>query len=407
MKILDKYRALIPLLLIVLIDEMGNALFFPILPPILLDPVHGILHHGVSMAIRQFDYGLTLAIFPMMMFFSAPILGDLSDQFGRKRILLLSLLGTVLGYLISAYGVSHESVAFLILGRGLDGLTAGNFTVAQAAIIDLSTKENKTANISLMVFAISMGLIIGPLMAGVLSNEHLVSWFTLATPLYVAGVLALMNSVLLVLGFQETHQMKTLVNQIKPFQGIFLFLEAFKMPKLRKLSYLLFLLLLGWGSYIQFISVFLFVDYGFTKNQIAGFNVLMAASIAMGSTFVIRWLLKRFKNETIALIAFIGSLCGVLLTILIKSFWIPWIGLIFPSMAIVLGHSTIMALYSNAVDDSRQGWIMGVTGAVLSLAIMISALMDGFLGNISSYLPLWIAVFSYGAGIVVCFVRKT
>ncbi len=132
----SRYRLLLPLLLLIFIDEMGNGLFYPILAPAIFDPLTSIYQYPVSTAMREFQYELTLAVFPLMMFLSAPLLGDLSDHYGRKRVLLISLLGTVIGYFISATALMIHNFPLLLLGRAIDGITAGNFPIAQAAIIE-------------------------------------------------------------------------------------------------------------------------------------------------------------------------------------------------------------------------------------------------------------------------------
>lgn len=391
-----KYRRLFPLLLLIFIDEMGNALFFPILPPILFDPIQGILHHGVTLAVRQFDYGLTLAIFPLMMLLSAPILGDLSDHFGRKKVLIFSLLGTVFGYLLSGYAVANESVSLLVIGRALDGLTAGNFSIAQAAVIDLSTPEEKTANLALTVFAISIGFIVGPLLAVFLTNTQISVWFNLSTPLYAASLLGLINTIWIYFAFQESFEAPKERLVLNVYKAIHLFTDAFRVETLRFLSYILLFLLLGWGAYIQYASIFAYREFAFTNDQIAWFMVVMALSFTFASTVLIKILVKYFSNRSIVFLSSIASVIGVLITAIAFQAWMVWIGIIPIAIGIALTHAALMAMYSNQVDSTKQGWIMGVASAVISVAILLSAIADGVLGNIAVRMPIWLAFICYG-----------
>lgn len=399
--LVKKYGVLFPLLLLVFIDEMGSGLFFPLLAPIILDPVNGILHTSTSYAMRQLDYGLSLSMFPLMMFISAPILGDLSDQYGRKKVLIISLIGTVFGYFLSALGVITQHFGLLLLGRIVDGFTAGNFPIAQAAIIDVSRPEDKTRNLSLMVFAISLGFIIGPLLGGVLSNEKLVSWFNLSTPLFAAAILGLLNTVLIVFTLKETFVPRVAAAKFKLSKGLTLFVSAFESKSIRYLSFLLLFLLLGWGSYIQYVSLFLYQEYGYEKNQLAMFMVVMACAFALSSTFIIHQLTERFSNQRITFFMFVSSCLGALLTVFSYQPIYAWIGLVPMSMGIAIGHATIMAMFSDQVSDEHQGWVMGVTGAIVSLSILISAVINTALGELNPRLPMLLALMFYAVGLAL------
>ena len=158
---------------------------------------------------RNILYGITLGIYSIAAFFGSPILGDLSDRLGRKKILLICLFGVFIGYVLFALGVIMQSITLLIVGRIIGGLTAGSLSTAQAAIIDISTEENKATNIGYILFAISLGFMLGPLIAGTLSNPRWVSWFQITTPLYFAAILSLFNILFLYLCFKETYIPKT------------------------------------------------------------------------------------------------------------------------------------------------------------------------------------------------------
>lgn len=399
---------LFPLLLLIFIDDMGNALFYPLLPPILLNPLGGVLPAETTEAVRQFDYGLVLAIFPFMMFLSAPILGDLSDIYGRKKVLIVSLIGTIFGYLVTAMGVSYQNFGLLLFGRALDGLTAGNFPIAQAAIIDLSEPEQKAENISLLVFAISLGFIFGPMMSAVLSSPNLLSWFNLATPLYAASLFGLVNLIMIFFLFNDTNKPRQSMVTVNIKRALDLFLDAFRHQHIRYLSMLLLFLLLGWGTYIQYVSAFLYKEYHISDHAIAGFNVLMAISFAVSSMVIIRILLTYWSNAVITCMALAISCVGALLTVLTDQALYAWIGLIPLSVGIAISHTTIITLYSDEVDNDHQGWVMGVTSSVMSVAITVSALIDGMMGNFSVRSPLWLALgFYIIATLLSCYRRQS
>src|SRR3990167_1878152 len=158
-----------PLFLVLFIDGMGLSLIFPILNSIIVDPQSAFLSVSTSVGTRDFLYGLIVGIFMLCWFFGAAILGDLSDLIGRKKSLLICLIGAFLGYLLSAGAIVVKSIWLLILGRIVAGFTAGSQPIAQAAVVDVSTPEHKTRNIGFIILSPSLGFVLGPIIGGVLS----------------------------------------------------------------------------------------------------------------------------------------------------------------------------------------------------------------------------------------------
>ena len=152
-------RAVLPLFLVIFIDAMGLAIMFPILTPIFMNlHVHGgILAAGASLLVRNIFYGVTLCIFPLFMFFGTPFLGDLSDHIGRKKVLIICLLGATVSYFLSGLSVDFKVVWLLLVSRAVAGFTAGSQPIAQAAIIDVSPPDKKALNLSLLLFPAALG----------------------------------------------------------------------------------------------------------------------------------------------------------------------------------------------------------------------------------------------------------
>ena len=170
-QVMKKNRAsIIPIIFTVFLDLLGLGIIIPILPAVLLDPFGGILPWTCTYPVRIMLYGFLVASYPIAQFFGAPILGTLSDGHGRKKILLISLLGTLLGYIIFLIGILDQNVGLLFVGRLIDGFTGGNISVAQSAIADISDEKSKARNFGLIGMSFGLGFVIGPFIGGKLSD---------------------------------------------------------------------------------------------------------------------------------------------------------------------------------------------------------------------------------------------
>ena len=280
--------AMLALFLVIFIDSMGFGLLFPILNEVLLDPSVNFMSHMTPMGDRVFWFGITLSIFMLCWFFGATIIGDISDLLGRKKALVICLVGGFIGYVISAVGVAVHLISLLIVGRMVAGFTAGSQPVAQAAIIDLSTPENKASYIGYILLASCVGFALGPVLGAVLANSNLVSWFDFTTPLYAAALLSLFNAILLMIMFKETFVRSAPVS-IKWYRAVNAFISAFRHPTVKRLSVVLFLMILSWNGFFSYISLFVLTRFNFTPSEV---SLYMAD---MGGRFCYwLWLFSRF-----------------------------------------------------------------------------------------------------------------
>jgi DHA1 family tetracycline resistance protein-like MFS transporter len=176
---------------------------------------------------------------------------------------MICLLGAVIGYLFSALSVITSSYGLLLLGRVVAGFTAGSQSIAQAAIVDISAPEHKARNLGLILFFTSLGFVFGPLIGGVLSASSIVSWFNYALPFYFAAGISLLNAVILYCFFNETFSSVAKIN-FRLQHAIHVFISAFKSEKIRKLSFVLLVMIFGWSGFYSvdshlLVFVYLFV----------------------------------------------------------------------------------------------------------------------------------------------------
>jgi multidrug resistance protein len=182
-------RILWVLVFIAIINSMGFGIIIPLLYP-----------YGKKFGVTEHTIGLLTAAYSVAQFFATPVLGSLSDRFGRKPLLVISLIGTCVSFII--FGLAN-SIFVLFAARILDGLTGGNISVAQAMVSDISSPKERAKNFGILGSAFGFGFVIGPAIGGLLSK------FGMQVPFFFAAGIAILGVLLTLFFLKETNQNKT------------------------------------------------------------------------------------------------------------------------------------------------------------------------------------------------------
>lgn len=397
-----------PLFLVLFIDGMGLGLLFPILNTILIEPDAGFLAVDTSLNWRDFYYGLTIGIFMICWFFGATILGDLSDNIGRKKSLMICLIGGFLGYLLSALAILSHNFWLLLLGRIIAGFTSGSQPIAQAAIVDISPEEHKARNIGLILLSVSLGFVFGPIFGGFLSNNHLVSWFNFETPMYFAAALSLINALLLFFLFSETFSKGTGKIVIQWHQAMTIFISAFKHDGIKKYSVVLLVMIFGWSNYFSFISLYLTQIHHYSIMENSLFLAVLGMGFSLGCGYLVNFCTKRFHFESVVIIGLAITASCVLLTLLINQEWVAWVAALIIGMSLSVAYSVLLTIFSNQVDQNEQGWVMGVTGSIMALCFGLTSIFTGLIAQVGAVLPMLLATSGLaGAALLLLIIRSS
>ena len=394
------FAAIAPLFLVLFIDGMGLSLLFPVLNSIIVDPHSDFLATSVFDSTRDLLYGVTVGIFMICWFFGAAFLGDLSDMIGRKKALMICLMGSFLGYLLSAFAVLAHSLLFLIIGRVVAGFTAGSQPIAQAAIVDISEPEHKARNIGLILLALSLGFVFGPIIGGVLSDSQLIRWLNFSTPLYFASLISLLNAILLWWLFQETFY-RTGKIRIKLHHAIHIFISAFQHKKVRNLSLVFLVMIFGWSNFFTFVPMFALKRYEFTPLMVSLLLADMGIGFSIGCGFLVDFFANRFSMKYVVVTSFFLASLVMFIPVLTHHPIYLWLMMAPVGVIIAVGYSTILTLFSNQVTEDEQGWVMGVTGSIMALCFGLTSFFTGYLANYSVSLPMYLGAGGIGASALI------
>lgn len=390
---MNNRKSILPIFFTVFLDLLGLGIVIPILPAVILDPGNGVLPMNFSFSSRTLVYGFLIASFPLAQFFGAPILGTLADKKGRKKLLTISLLGTLVGYVLFAVGVIEKNIYLLFMGRILDGFTGGNISIAQSAIADISDEKTKSRNFGLVGMAFGLGFIIGPYIGGKLSDPSIISWFNYATPFWLSVILSSINIILVLLRFEETLVVKRNV-KVNVFSGVRNIQKAFTLKRVRVMFLVVFLLTVGFNFFTQFFQVFLIGKFKFNQSQIGDLFAYIGLWSAIAQGGLLRPLSKKFSPRNIL------SYSIILLAATFPVLLIPdkaiYLYMIIPFVAAFQGltNPNATAIVSNLTEKDKQGEILGINQSIQSLAQAIPPIIAGFVTSININMPIIFAAIS-------------
>ena len=337
-----------------------------------------------SAVVRGTWLGVLLAAGPLAQFFSAPIVGALSDQKGRKPLLKNSLLIIILGYLICTLGVWAESLLLLLLGRSIVGIGTGNVAVVYAAIADISKPEEKAKRFGLASMSSGIGFTVGPFLGGSLS-----SW-GFAAPFLFSIVFSLINLTLVIFWFAETHHVRRTV-QLSLTLGLKNLKKAFQVPALRALFLCFFFFCVGWSFYWEFIPVTWIQEYGLNPSQVGNFYAYGSAFYALSSGLLIRPIVSRFQPLSVFFVALVLIALSIFLLLFHSNVNIFWVYIPIQQFLLALAFPTGTTIVSNSVKEDSQGEIMGVLQSIDSFAFASSPLLAGAFVGFSTHVPIVVA----------------
>jgi len=352
-----KNKSLLTIFLIVFIDLLGFGIILPLLPYI------AEIYKATSLQI-----GLLTAVYSFFQLIASPILGRLSDRYGRKKLLIISQIGSAVGYLVLGMA---GNLPLLFLSRIIDGITGGNISIAQAYIADVTTKENRAKGMGMIGAAFGLGFIFGPAIGGFLSK------FSFSTPAYFATAISLLSVFATIFFLKETVDEEKAMVSPKTKLNLKEFKRVLSIYPIGILIVVFFIVNLA--SSIQQGNFALWTqktfNYGPAQNGwLFAYIGVLAVIVQLR---VLPFLTKKFNEKTILFISLICLFLGLVLIPLIPTPNFLYISLFFLPFGFGLSNPTIQALASENVPKEEYGGTLGFLQSAGSFGRIIGPIIGG------------------------------
>ena len=378
-------------LITIFIDAIGFGLIMPVLPQLLMRVGRLALPDAIAIGAWM---GLAMAV---ASFVSAPILGNLSDRFGRRPILLLSLGGLATDYLLLAVA---NTLPLVFLGRILSGTFGGSYSTAMAALADITPPDERAKNFGFVSAAFGIGFVLGPAIGGLLSD------FGERAPFYVAAAAASLNFLYGLIVFPETlkpeNRRTFSLARANPLGALRVMRAA---PGMAGVVVVLILWQIASLVYPMTWSFYGIAQFGWSTRMIGLSLAAVGVTIAASQIFITGPAVKRFGERDAATIGLVVAITGFVTYALITQTWMAFAALVFIALQ-GLVQPSLMAMLSRRATPETQGEVQGISAMAMGLGsiagpLVLTAPMAYFTGpNTPVYFPGAPYVIAAGFGLV-------
>ena len=354
-------RQVLPVFVIVLVDLLGLTIIIPLLPL-----------YAASFGASALTIGTLEAAYPFLQLFGAPFLGRLSDRMGRKPVLLVSQLGTLVGFILLGFA---GQLWILFLSRIIDGVSGANISTAQAVISDVTTERTRTQGLGLIGAAFGLGFIIGPVIAFAglaLSGQDY------RVPALIAATFSAASILLTWLWLEESHSVESRSQTASKRAPLSAIISAIAMPSVAPLFALIFAQQISFGGFEQILALFTLNRLGLNASGNAIIFVFVGVIVVGVQGGLIGPMSRRFGDRRLVVLGLATLAAGLVLTAFTPHVPVPWYSqsaLLQELSGAASIHATqqTLNLAVSIPSQSHGGW----TGLVWILAAMVPAAIGG------------------------------
>lgn len=371
------------LFVISLLDYMGFTIGATVFPALFLNPENHMLPVAYTTDTRVMLIGVLLAVYPLGQFLSASVFGSASDQWGRKPVLMITLLGTLIACFITALSITEMWVTALFISRFALGLFAGNVAVAQASMVDISNAKTKAANISLLQLSLGLAWVMGAPIGSFLSNSNIVSFFSYSTPFWALFIGLVGVFIGTAIYYKSTEAQRKKGQKINLTRSFSLAYEAIQHKNYRDIFLVWVIFIAGWSMFLQFLPAVLILNFNDTTQSIGIILAFMGGVFACTQIFIARKVLKLIMPEKILKISMIIPGLAALMMIFSHQWLFFYLAaFLFPfSMGFTL--PALVASISNRGLPTEQGKLLGMTQSTQALMTIAATFIGGKLLSVN------------------------
>jgi MFS transporter, DHA1 family, tetracycline resistance protein len=353
---MQKKNAIVFILITVLIDVIGIGIIIPIIPSLIQELTGGDVSQASSYAL------ILVFIYSFMQFIFSPIIGGLSDQYGRRPVLLFSLFGFGIDYILLALA---PTVGWLFAGRLISGITGASFSTASAYIADVTEPEKRAQSFGMIGAAFGLGFIIGPSLGGILGE------FGSRVPFWVSAGLSLVNWLygyfILPESLKPENRRKFDFKRANPIGSL---MNLKKYPFILTLVASLFLVYVSGYATQGTWSFYTIEKFGWSEMEIGlslGFVGLMVAIVQGG---LIRVIIPKFGKEKALFFGLAINSIGLLAFAFASSSWMMY-AIVVPFALGGIANPAFQGIISSQVNSNEQGELQGALTSLMSVAAII------------------------------------
>jgi len=336
-------RPLLVIFLTIFVNLVGFGIIVPLLP-----------FYAETFGASPLVVGLLFGVFSLCQLIASPILGDLSDRYGRRPILIVSLIGTVVSFVMLA--LAH-SLTMLFLARIVDGLSGGNISTARAYVADVTEPKDRSRAFGLIGAAFGLGFIFGPAISALLAP------ISYTAPIWAAAALTLVATAMAWIWLPETVH-RAHAGTGMPFRNV---MAMMRRPALRRVLAMDFAYWFAFAIFQTTFGLFVAARFGFDAPRTAAFFAAFAVLGAIVQGIFIRTIVRRLGDKTTFRLGLVCAAVGLVAATLTHSVTLFALALIPLALGIGFGHPTMSSLISRAASADEQGRVQGAASAVESL----------------------------------------
>ncbi|MGE3508897.1 MAG: MFS transporter [Vicinamibacterales bacterium] len=336
-------RPLLVIFLTIFVNLVGFGIIVPLLP-----------FYAERFGASGLTIGLLFGIFSLCQLVASPLLGAASDRYGRRPVLIFSLAGTVVSFVLLAMA---QSIAMLFVARVIDGLSGGNISTARAYVADITEPKDRSRAYGIIGAAFGLGFILGPAMSGLLAP---VSY---TAPIWAAAGITAVAMLMAMVWLPETVHRTTASTGV-PLRSLGSLLRR---PYVRRVLLIDFAYWLAFAVFQTTFALFVARRFGFDAGQTGYFFAAFGLLGAVVQGLLIRPIVRRLGDKTTFILGLGCSAFGLVAATLTWSVWMFALAMIPLALGIGFGHPTISSLVSRAARQDEQGRVQGAASAIESL----------------------------------------